>query len=272
MKKKSESLKNEQSPKLIKRKSKNDIEGRNYSCEKCNKKYLSYPALYTHIKLKHEKKSNEGRGRGRPKKEQNENIIEKNRYNPINFTFFAKEGRTGKTPITEIGNCIETAFLDLYYEDNLKRNESRNMTHYKTIEEHPFLNKFKNDSHDIYKNVINLHEVIDKVLIDYLNKMSTFCSPEYYIELIKFVTLFREHINIINRKNKTKKENNEFTELNDAETLPNYCNSFINKFLYPKGNDNDFNLSIDESIDLIQNICYWIFDNNFTSSKIFLKN
>ena len=146
------------------------------------------------------------------------------------------------------------------------------MTHYKTLEEHPFLNKFKNDSHDIYKNVINLHEVIDKVLIDYLNKMSTFCSPEYYIELIKFVTLFREHINIINRKTKNKKENNEFTELNDAETLPNYCNSFINKFLYPKGNDNDFNLSKDESIDLIQNICYWIFDNNFTSSKIFLKN
>ena len=32
-----------------KRRSKNDNEGRNYQCG-CGKSYLSYPALYTHIK------------------------------------------------------------------------------------------------------------------------------------------------------------------------------------------------------------------------------
>jgi hypothetical protein len=271
MKKKSESLNKDENPKIMKRKSKNELEGRNFFCEKCNKSYLSYPALYTHKKIKHEPRKSEARGRGRPKKEQNENIIEKNRYNPINITFFAKEGRTGKTPITEINKSIDSAFNDLYNEVNIKINESRNMKHYQTLEEHPFLNKFKNDSHDIYRNVINLHEVIDTVFIDYLNKMSSFCSSAYYIELIKFVTLFREHINIINRKNKSKKENIEFTESNDAESLPYYCNSFINKFLYPNGNDDGFSFSKDDSIDLIQNICYWIFDNNFTSSKICLR-
>ena len=268
MKKKSESLKNEQSPKLIKRKSKNDIEGRNYSCEKCNKKYLSYPALYTHIKLKHEKKSNEGRGRGRPKKEQNENIIEKNRYNPINITFFAKEERTGKTSLSEINNCIESAFYEIYLDDYKSRNESRNMKHYNNPEEHPFLDKYKKDSHNIYKNVIDMKAVIDTVFIDYLNKMSNFCNPEYFVQLIKFVTLFREHINIINKNNK---DNKEYTEINDAENIPDYCNSFINQFLYPKGNNNGFSFTKEDSIDLIQNICYWMFDNNFTSSKIILK-
>ena len=35
-----------------KRRSKNDNQGRNFRCG-CGKKYLSYPALYTHIKTKH---------------------------------------------------------------------------------------------------------------------------------------------------------------------------------------------------------------------------
>lgn len=33
-----------------KRRSKNDVEGRDFKCSYCPKTYLSYPALYTHIK------------------------------------------------------------------------------------------------------------------------------------------------------------------------------------------------------------------------------
>jgi len=33
-----------------KRRSKNDVEGRDFKCNYCVKTYLSYPALYTHIK------------------------------------------------------------------------------------------------------------------------------------------------------------------------------------------------------------------------------
>ena len=58
------------------RRSKNDIEGRDHRCQFCEKTYLSYPALYTHMKTKHSKGPdgqplltfNSGRGRGRPKK------------------------------------------------------------------------------------------------------------------------------------------------------------------------------------------------------------
>lgn len=58
------------------RRSKNDCFGRDYVCG-CGKTYLSYPALYTHIKTKHNGKTPEGtnanqvqsgRGRGRPRK------------------------------------------------------------------------------------------------------------------------------------------------------------------------------------------------------------
>ena len=51
--------------------------GRNFKCSFCAKTYLSYPALYTHLKNKHAKGPdgnpvaalNAGRGRGRPKKQ-----------------------------------------------------------------------------------------------------------------------------------------------------------------------------------------------------------
>ena len=65
-----------------KRRSKNDNEGRSFGCG-CGKKYLSYPALYTHIKQKHDGKAPlgtnnakdaPGRGRGRPRKERKELI------------------------------------------------------------------------------------------------------------------------------------------------------------------------------------------------------
>lgn len=60
-----------------KRRSKNDCKGRDYQCG-CGKTYLSYPALYTHIKTKHHGKTPDGtnanqiqnkiKGRGRPRK------------------------------------------------------------------------------------------------------------------------------------------------------------------------------------------------------------
>jgi ribosomal protein L40E len=255
-----------------KRRSKTDIEGRNYECNICRKCYLSYPALYTHCKIKHNTNNSSGRSRGRPKKDQNENELEKRKYNPINYTFFSKEERTGRTdPKTEINNCIDTAFSELYSKENKDRNALRNMKYNILIEEHPFLYKFKQDKHDIYRNVINEYQIIDIVLIDYLNKMSMFCNPQYFTKLIKFVTLFREHVNKFNY-NKTKKnsENKEYTEVNDAENFPDSANEFITKFLHPKGKETDFGFNKEESIDLTQNLCYWMYENNYTCSKLSL--
>ena len=65
-----------ESARIGKRRSKNDQNGRSYKCG-CGKMYLSYPALYTHIKTKHDMvqpqgtygpQFRNGRGRGRPRK------------------------------------------------------------------------------------------------------------------------------------------------------------------------------------------------------------
>ena len=269
-----EEIKKRSNHKNIKRRKKDEVPDRNYECKFCKKTYLSYPALYTHCKIKHNTNNSSGRGRGRPKKEQNENVIEKSKYNPIDFTFFSKEGRTGYTePKEGINECINKAFKELYSEQYKQRNGERNMKYYIEVKQHPFLNKFINDKHNIYRNVINEHQKTDTILIDYLNKMSMFCNDKYYTKLIKFVTLFRECININNNKNdKKKNEDKEYTEINDAEDVPYFSNLFINDFLDPEEKNADFGFSKDECIDLTQNVCYWMFENNFTSTKLTLIN
>lgn len=48
--------KNESVEEKRKRRTRNDEDGRNFTCH-CGKSYLSYPALYTHVKTKHGGKS-----------------------------------------------------------------------------------------------------------------------------------------------------------------------------------------------------------------------
>jgi hypothetical protein len=45
--------------KVTSRRSRKDEEGRDFLCG-CGKRYLSYPALYTHIKTKHDGRQPEG--------------------------------------------------------------------------------------------------------------------------------------------------------------------------------------------------------------------
>ena len=77
-------------------------------------------------------------------------------------------------------------------------------------------------------------------------------------------------INLIIIKQKKNSENKEYTEVNDAENFPDSANEFITKFLHPKGKETDFGFNKEESIDLTQNLCYWMYENNYTCSKLSL--
>ena len=253
-----------------KRRSKRESEGRNYTCKICSKSYLSYPALYTHYKQKHNTNNSSGRGRGRPKKETNEGENEKNNYNPQNQTFFNKEGRKGTTSKEMINNCIEEAFKELYDPNDKSKIESRGIKFYFSVDEHPFLSEFKKDEHDINKTGDD-KQIADLVLIEYLNKMSQYCDPKYYVKLIKFVTLFREHSNSFNEnKVPNNEEKKEFTQINPAEDVPDSSNEFITDFINPEEKNEDLGYTKEECIDLTQNLCHWMYDNNFTCSKLSL--
>lgn len=146
--------------------------------------------------------------------------------------------------------------------------KERKMKEYFKIEDHPFLGRFLKDKHDININYEDEKIPTDLVLINYLNKMSVHCNEKYYEKLIVFVTLFREHINIIN-KDKVK-NSKEFSEVIDAEDVPESSNEFITDFLYPDEQEKEFNICKEESIDLTINLCNWMYMNNFTCSKLFL--
>ena len=261
-----------------KRKSKNSLKGRNFVCKICYKSYLSYPALYTHCKKIHNKSNDiSDRKRGRPKKYVEKLFKEKFQYNPINLTYFLKEERTGITEIYDFPNCINEAFNIIYDCSNKKikeRNFKKKIKEYDKIYEHPFLGKFLLSKHERNINIENEKEICDNVFMHYLNKMSLNVNPNYFIKLIVFVTLFREFINISKRiylYNQNEEFNifeNEYTANHSAEDIPFFCNDFINNFLDCE--NKLFNFDKQESIDLTQNFCNWIYDNDFTTLKLSL--
>ena len=254
--------------KIRKRTTKKESDIRNYKCSFCNKSYLSYPALYTHCKQKHKTNNHSERGRGRPKKEQLEQNIKKTKYDPLTIAYFQKEERTGNTNIEKINECARNSFKYLYENEVKQKIRDRKMKEYSKIEEHPFLGKFINDAHDIKQHFDNERIATDYVLINYLNNMSIYCNEKYYEKLIIFATLYREHINIINQDKVEKGK--EFCQIKDAEDVPEFSNEFITDFLFPDDQDFDLGLSKDEAIDLTRNLCNWMYENNFTCSKLFL--
>ena len=157
MKEEKTSEKNEYIKKQInrqKRRSKNDCIGRDYVCG-CGKTYLSYPALYTHIKTKHNGKTPEGtnanqvqsgRGRGRPRKNflvdegslnrrkreinrkkndgQNNELKDLLRKGNFNFEFY-KFREKKFFAVYKILDLVKNK-KDLFFEDNESNNDNNN--------------------------------------------------------------------------------------------------------------------------------------------------
>ena len=256
---------NNEEHKKRKRATKKESDIRNFKCTQCDKSYLSYPALYTHCKQKHNTNNHSGRNRGRPKKETNEVTSDKNLYDPLTPAFFQREDRTGSTPPEKINECIKNAFIFIY-ETNKESVSSKKMREYNNIEEHTFLGNYLKDEHKIDLEIEDEKTPTDKVLMDYLNKTSTICNENYFEKLIIFVTLFRESVNLINKL----EGNQEYTMVKEAEDVPDRSNDFITDFLFPDDQETSFGFDKDESIDLTRNLCNWMYTHNFTCSKLFL--
>ena len=255
---------NNEEHKKRKRATKKESDVRNFKCPQCDKSYLSYPALYTHCKQKHNTNNHSGRNRGRPKKDPSEIASDKNLYDPQTTEFFKKEERTGETPIEKINDCTLEAFKFIY-ETNLASVQSRKMKEFKNIEEHPFLGHYIHENHNI-EVIEDDKKPTDKVLMDYLNKTSALCNEKYFEKIIVFVTLFRENVNSINKLEGDK----EYTMVKEAEDVPEKSNEFITDFLFPEEEERSFGFDKEESINLTRNLCNWMYIHNFTCSKLFL--
>lgn len=102
----------------------------------------------------------------------------------------------------------------------------------------------------------------DEVFALYIKSVSNYCNREFFRKVMKFVFLFRENVNITNKDPR-------YTEEKSAEDAPDSSNDFILEFLGIDSH-NKYKVSKEESIELTQNLCSWMFRGSFSHSKLAL--
>ena len=148
---------------------------------------------------------------------------------------------------------------------------------YKTYEEHPFFKTLHESPIKAVENTVDAtnnplgvkpcQEIsCDQVFASYLKDASIKSNKDYFYFIFKFVVLFRECINKV-RKDPESVQENEFTQLNNAENVPDTCNEFISEFMEPH---DYFGLDTGELIEVIQHLCFWLYVHNFTTSRLTL--
>jgi len=191
------------------------------------------------------------------------------KFNPIDISYFSHEERRGQTIIFE--SPIEHAFQYVYGTAFHERNVLKKIQSYEKYHDHPFYQKILEYKLTPLKSLDPENSICDEVFAEYIVKMANYCNPGYTSRLIKFITLYRECLNIKHKEKcelETRFIEKEFTQITNAEDVPDISNDFITDFIDPDTNSFDF--SKEEVIDLTQNFCNWLYENTFSSSKLSL--
>ena len=262
---------NKKTPEKRHRRGKDVLEGRQYSCDYCKKAYLSKPALNSHLNTKHKeelKKNNiQKKKRGRPQKKSLITNGDNNEYEKTKFIpFFINEDFRKKiSNENENNNQISFDFNNIcnnVYDEIKEFLEKK----YEKIEEHPIF-------YYVLNNICNTEykfddSIADNIICKYLNVFYKETNENYFKFMIKFLILFRE---CINEKEKNYNENNkEFTTYSNTENFPEKCNYFFTDYLESKNYCKFTENEKDELIEIIQHFCFWLYQNNYTKSKLTL--
>ena len=274
------------------RRTKDEITERQFQCPDCDKCYLSGPALTTHRKTKHGYElNNDKKIRGRPRKDnpqENPTIVSQNKYN----SFFKNETRKPQSLDQTINdNLITLEVIQKYLTDAFRHccTEHPEISEkYGNIEQYPLYKlvidnwckevpeieheSYLDDSRNKNKNE-PLKKIkqpnVDSLFYLYLKEFSNKTNKEYFWFMVKFVVLFREGINILKKDMVTEEVLNgyktEFTQIFNAEEIPEVCNDFFLDFMEPK---RFFGLNKEELIELIQHFCFWLYTNMYCPSHL----
>jgi hypothetical protein len=261
---------------------------RTYKCPDCDKCYLSGPALVIHRKNKHgynpeiEKKS-----RGRPKKEeQQENSFHNAQLKYDNFLNNSTRKKISENESEENGEIN----LDII-KDNLTNifRQCKNdlFANIDEIDNYPFyqlvVNNWEKNNKELeeYFNDNKKNEAesenkisspyLDQIFFLYLKEFATKTNKNYFWFINKFIVLFRECINSL-KKDQIKEKykngtNKEYSQLFNAEGIPESCNDFFLEFMQPK---QYYGLNEGELIELAQHFCFWLYMNKYTHSYLIL--
>jgi hypothetical protein len=191
-------------------------------------------------------------------------------YDSANFEYFMDFSRSGVT--TGIENCINQVFFEFYNLQNSVKFFLSNFILYSTPSEHPFLNHVLDVSRN--QQIPPINSNCDKIFAFYLFNVSKCVNSEFFKKILKFVILYREYLNNLN-EGITKTKNNVWIGLNysqifNANDVPDVANDFVSEFL--NSENSYFGFTKKEAIEYTNNFCRWLYDNNYSCSKISISN
>ena len=242
------------------RRSKNDSFSSNFICQ-CGKSFLSQPALNNHIKTKHPETfmNFPKRGRGRCRKYPTNSNLSDFGFN----TFFDKEGRKpeneGNNDILPLAQSILKFIYESTYSDKL-------FSKPKTVQENIILKNLINKEN--ISNKLKNEKYCDDIFYEYLVTFMNKTNKNYFSFMVKYILLLREFYNIFKNKDKKEEDKKEITNTVLPDELPDISNEF---YMFMESN-NFFGIENqqNEIVDIIQHFCIWLFNNEYTKSKLSL--
>lgn len=180
--------------------------------------------------------------------------------------YFKSPEKLGETQNVEI--CIEEVYNDILNENNnFKLNEkTKNYSNYK---DHPFF-KLIIEGLEKTPQLDGESSKCDEIFADYIVKVAKLTNDRMFVKVLKFVFLFRECLNDLYKDKVKDSPDSLFSEITNAEDAPDISNEFVTDYL--ETDSEKYGFSKDDAIDLTQNFCQWLYDNNFTCSKLSLIN
>ena len=109
----------------------------------------------------------------------------------------------------------------------------------------------------------------DWVFFFYLKEFYKLVNKVYFWFILKFVILFREFLNQSKRNFIKNGDNKVFTQLYNAEIIPEMFNEFLLDFMEAY---DYFGLNKNELIELIQHFCYWLNVKRYSQTQLSLIN
>jgi hypothetical protein len=243
------------------RRSRHCKEGRKYFCETCHKSYLSQSSLLNHIFKKHPELVKENRiyrrKKGRPNKyETIQKLLEEKKMRIYN-SFFKDEKRCrhfNEVITDNYEKLVNIVFL--IYQDKSPKKFFKCL---KEPKENPILNNLINKKQLFFP-------ICDDIFSEYLMDIRKLTNEIYFIFVLKFILIFREYINL-KMINESKYSNTEYTSIENANFIPDFCNEFFSNYL----TENYFGYSngdVLELIELIQHFCRWLLIKHYSFIKI----
>lgn len=199
--------------------------------------------------------------------------------------FFEKEIRAPQTNAAsfEFGELAKDSIREMH-----KIYQGKIFGNYDRPEEHPLFKMFdsnhtpfedmKEEAPNNYNGTEPARQPIkniptDEIFYKYLVEVGRKVNKDYFLFVFKFVVLFRECLNKYRadsiEPSKRTHDRVEYTQLYNAENAPDLCNEFITEFMEA---EDYFGLDTNELIEIIQHLCYWLYQNWFTTSRLTLLN